>query len=380
MKEDPKTSPTTPQEPALNPASEASNISPAPGDVTGTNLEGAAPNAADASNSKPTFVPADPLADGTVPTVLNSGAVHKSVPKGRASINSIYRRADILTTAFTFIGAVVAAGIIFGIYAYITRAKSTVTKPPTITSLDKADLSKLSGFFDGNSAGNASQVLTINSSTLFKNRVAVSSDLKIVGGLQVSNTTALADLTVDKVATLGVTNIRGQLVVAGPVNFQSPAQFGAGSTTNGNLAVTGNGSFGGSISAGTMNVRDLSVAGTFNLAGHLSISGQISSSGALSGAGTGAGSSVDGSDSSGTVTINTGTIPNFPNPFPGAQLVTVTFRTAFPRVPHIIITPIGQSTGSLEYFIIKTATGFTIGTASLPRSNTSYSFDFWVVQ
>jgi hypothetical protein len=375
--------PQTPAD-AAKPA-EGANISPAPAEISmaaakeGTGAEAKAPGKdgapAPASNMQP-----DPLSDGTVPTVLTPGAVHKSVPKGRASISSIYRRADILTTVFTFIGALVAAGLIFGGYAYFTRSKAPAVKAPKVTELDKADLAKLGSFFDGNTAGNTDQVLTISASTLFKNRVAVANDVKVTGGLQVTATTALSDLTVDKVTTLGVTNIRGQLVVAGPVSFQSPAQLGAGGSVNGNLAVTGNGSFGGSLSAGTLNIRDLSVTGTLNLAGHLSIAGSNPSASALSGAGPGASAQVDGNDSGGTVTINTGTIPNFTTPFPGAQLVTVNFRSAYPRVPRVVITPIGQSTGALEYFIIKTATGFTIGTANKPNSSTGYSFDYWVVQ
>jgi len=369
--EDPDIQSPAPNQPTPNPAPEASNISPAP-------TADAVDDAAEAP--KTPVVQADPLADGTVPTVLASGSSHKPVAKGRASITNIYRKADILTTVLTFIGALVAAGVIFGIYAYITRAKTSTVPAPKVTNLDKSELAKLSTFFDGNSAGSSSQVLTISSSSLFNSRVAMASDLKVIGGLQVSGGTALGDLTVDKTTTLGVTNIRGQLVVAGPVNFQSPAQFGAGGTVNGNLAVTGNGSFGGSISAGILNVRDISVSGTINLAGHLSISGQTPGASALSGAGAGAGASVDGNDTSGTVIINTGTIPGYPTPFPGAQLATVSFRSAYPRVPRIVITPIGQSTGELSFFIIKTATGFTVGTASLPRSNTSYAFDFWVVQ
>lgn len=373
MAEDPNIQSPASDQPTPNPAPEASNISPA-----------ATENAYDAAESaeapKTPVVQTDPLADGTVPTVLTSGSSHKSVAKGHASITNIYRKADILTTVLTFVGALVAAGIIFGIYSYITRTKTSTVPAPKVTNLDKSELAKLSTFFDGNSAGSSSQVLTISSSSLFNSRVAMASDLKVIGGLQVSGGTALGDLTVDKTTTLGVTNIRGQLVVAGPVNFQSPAQFGAGGTVNGNLAVTGNGSFGGSISAGILNVRDISVSGTINLAGHLSISGQTPGASALSGAGAGASASVDGNDTSGTVIINTGTIAGYPSHFPGAQLATVSFRNAYPRVPHIVITPIGQSTGMLSYFIIKTATGFTIGTGSLPDSNTSYAFDFWVVQ
>jgi len=219
MADEPK--PQTADQPTPNPAPESSAVSPGVTDAVETKPEGSSAAAADDA-PKPQVVPADPLADGTVPTVLATGTSHKSVSKGKASIANIYRKADILTTILTFVGALVAAGIIFGIYAYITRSKNTATPAPKVTSLDKNELAKLSTFFDGNSAGSSSQVLTISSSSFFKNRVAISSDLKVIGGVQVSGTTALGDLTVDKTTTLGVTNIRGQLVVAGPVNFQEP--------------------------------------------------------------------------------------------------------------------------------------------------------------
>lgn len=341
-------------------------------------MDAAKDGAAPAGGPKPApagNVSADPLNDGTVPTILSTGDGHKHVAKSKASITTIYRKADILTTVFTFVGAVVAAGAIFGVYAYLNRAKATPTAIPKVASLDKSSLDKLSSFFDGNSAGNSSQVLTVSSSSLFKNRVAVDSDLKVVGAIQASGTTALADLTVDKVTTLGVTNIRGALVAAGPVSFQSPAQFGGGATMNGNLAVSGNGTFGGSISAGVLNVRDISVSGTINLAGHLSISGQTGSASPGIGAGSGASATIDGNDSAGTVTVNSGS-----GSAAGNNLVTVTFRAAYARTPHVIITPIGSEAGKLDYFITKTATGFTIGSASIPKANTSFSFDFWVVQ
>ncbi|HVQ43387.1 MAG TPA: hypothetical protein VMT30_00250 [Candidatus Saccharimonadia bacterium] len=321
----------------------------------------------------------DPLSDGTIPTVLTPGDSHKKVPRGKASITSIYRRADIMTTLFTFVGALVAAAIVVGIYAYFTRAHSSTTPTPTkVATLDKSELEKLGAFFDGNSAGAGGEILTITSSTLFKNRVAVGSDLKVTGGLQVTATAALADLTVDKTSTLGITNIRGALTVTGPLTAQSPAILGAGATITGNLNATGNGTFGGSLSATSLNVHDISVAGTLNLAGHLSISGQNPSAAPITGVSTSA--SVDGNDAAGTVTV---TVAPHTGSTPSAQLVTVTFRSAYPRVPHIVITPIGPGSAQFQPFILKTATGFTIGAADFatPNNNpTSYSFDYWVVQ
>lgn len=283
------------------------------------------------------------------------------------------------TTLLTFLGAIIAAGAILGAYAYLTRNTSKPSSPAKVTTLDKAELDKLDAFFSGNSAGKASEVLTISSSSLFQNRVAMASDLKVVGGIQVSGPTALGDLTVDKTATLGVTNIRGQLTVAGPVNLQSPAILGAGATISGNLAVSGNGSFGGSLSAGVINARDVSVSGTLSLGGHLAITGQNPSVSPGSEAGSGASATVDGNDSSGTVTINTGTVGFQPQSV-GGLLATVTFRAAYPRVPRIIISPVGQNAGTLDYYVIKTANNFIIGTGSDAKSNTSYTFDYWVVQ
>lgn len=374
MADEPKPNPT--DQPAPNPAADASSVSPALTDAVEMKPEGASA-AKPPDDPKPQVMPADPLSDGTVPTVLATGTSHKSVTKGKASISSIYRRADILTTILTFVGALIAAGVLFGAYAFLTRSKTSVVPAPKVTSLDKADLAKLSTFFDGNSAGSSSQVLTISSSSLFNNRVAISSDLKVVGGVQVAGTTALGDLTVDKVSTLGVTNIRGQLLVAGPVNFQSPAQFGAGGSVNGNLAVTGNGSFGGSISAGTLNAATISVS-TINLSGHLSITGSAPS---VSGTGLGSSATIEGNDSSGTVSVTVGTCVTPQCAASGSQLVIVTFHNPYPRTPHIIISPIGPSSARLEAYVQPGSSSFTIGAATINNPNAnSFSFTYWVVQ
>jgi hypothetical protein len=359
------------------PEQAGSNISPAPADVAGPPPNENGTPAAPPPETIPTK-PADPLPDGTVPTVLAPGTAHKKVPKGKASLTNIYRRADILTTLITFGGTAVAAVVILGGYAYFTRAK-TPAPAPKITTLNQADLSKLNSFFNGNSAGNSAQVLTISSSSLFNNRVAIGSDLKVVGGVGVSGTTSLADLTVDKTSTLGVTAVRGSLSVAGPLSLQSPAVFSAGATDTGNLTVSGNGSFGGSLSAGTLNIRDLTVTGTLNLAGHISVAGATPTVSPGSESGAGATADIEGNDASGTVTINTGTIPSHIGN-QGGLLVTINFGAAYPRAPHIIISSDGQNGASVLPYVLKAATNFTIGAVNDAHSGTSYSFDYWVTQ
>ena len=332
-------------------------LSPAPTVVAGDN----------GGNNKPdpnSRVQAEPLSDGTVPTVLTPGQTHHSVAKGKASLNTIYRKADIMTTLFTFGGAVLAGAIIIGGYIYFTKSKAqTPTAAPKVTNLSQSDLSKLQTFFQGNSAGSPSEVLTISSSSLFKNRVAVGSDLKVTGGVSVDGTTSLGDLTVDKTSTLGVVNTRGQLTVNGPLTVQSPALFSAGATYKGNVSATGNGSFGGSLSAASLSVGTLSVT-QLNINGHFNLGGVApSASNGQIGA--------DSNDSAGSVTGITGSAPG--------DLVTVTFHSAYPVVPTIIITPVGaNSAKAMPYLTNLTASGFTIGAAGTATG--PFSFNYWVIQ
>ncbi len=355
---------------------DAAGSSPSP-DVTSPAADAEA-EAPPASGNVPQ---AEPLSDGTVPTVLDPGAgiPTTAVAKGRASLTAVYRRADIITTLVTFIVAIVAAGVVLGGYLYLTRpSKQAAVSAPKVTTLDQKDLEKLGTFF-GSTGGGSSQVLTISSSTLFTNRVAINNDLKVTGGVSVAGSTNLGDLTVDKTSTLGVTNVRAALNVAGPLTLQSPALLNGGASAKGDLSASGNGTFGGSLSAGIINTRDLAVTGNLNLSGHLIVNGSRPGISLGSEAGGGASTNIDGNDSAGTVSVNTGSV-SFGATTNGGLLINVIFHTAYGRVPRVLITPIGQSSGALPYYVQRTATGFTIGAASGIHSNTGYAFDYWVIQ
>jgi hypothetical protein len=372
--EEPKPAATKPAE-----QPSAASISPAPTDVAGDikNADKPADGAA-AAPAADAHVQATPLSDGTTPTVLTPGSVHRPVAKGKASLTNVYRRADVMTTLFTFAGAVVAGALIIGGYWFVTKQKAA--KPastPKVTTLDQSEIDKLGKFFDGNAVGDSAQVLTVTSSSFFKNRVAIGSDLKVVGGTEVTGTTGLSDLRVDKTATLAITNIRGQLTVAGPSTYTGPAIYNGGATYNGNLTTSGNGSFGGSVSAGSVSVRDLTVSSQLNINGHLNVGGSNPSASAVSGVSTGA--TVSGNDSAGTVSV---TVAPGSGAAGGAQLVTVNFRNGFPVVPIVNITPVGRASAIIMPFVNASANGFTISAAVLPATATSttYNFNYWVVQ
>jgi hypothetical protein len=179
----------------------------------------------------------------------------------------------------------------------------------------------------------------------------------------VDGTTTLSDLNVDKTSTLGVVNTRGQLTVAGPLTVQSPALFNAGASYKGNISATGNGSFGGSLSAGSLSVGSLSVS-QLNINGHLNIGGLTPSASG--------GAVVSGNDTAGSVTNISGSSPS-------ANLVTITFHNAYPVVPTVIITPVGSdSAKAVPYVVNPSASGFSIGGAGTISG--SFSFNFWVIQ
>ena len=347
--------------------------SPAPTDVT----EGAkgAPPPPD-PNSK---VQAEPLADGTVPTVLRPGETHRTIAKGKTGLGTIYRKADVMTTLITFVAAAVAGGLILGGYAYFTRSKAKApTATPKVTKLDTSDLNKLNAFFNGNTAGKPAEVLTINSSSLFLGRVAVSSDVKVTGGLDVEGTTNLGNLNATKTTTLGVTNVGGALTINGPLTVQNPAIFHAGASFGGNLTSTGSATFGGPLSAASVTVHDISVGGTLNLNGHLNIGGTSPTSSPDVAAGPGASASIQGSDSAGTVSVTTGTVPANGNL--GGSLVKVTFHDKYPSAPTIVITGDGRDSAALQPYVLKSDNSFIIGTTFDAISHHSYGFDYWVAQ
>lgn len=358
------------------PPAEPSPATPPPG-AAGE----AAPSPAPASGETPPAAGGpqpDPLSDGTVPTILQSGSgeTKGKRAKGVAAISGVYRRADVVTTLVTFGVALLAAGLVLGGYLFITRDKTKTAKvtAPKVTTLTPEELQKLGTFFGGAGAGSVSAVLTITPSTLFNGRLAVNNDLKITGGADVAGGTTLADLTVNKTATLSATTVRGGLSVAGPLNLQSPATLNGGLSSKGDVNATGNGSFGGSVSAGTVNTANLSVTGNLNVAGHLVITGATPSASAGGDVG-GTIANVDGTDSSGTVTVNVGTAPASGSGF----FVKVTFRRPYSRVPRVVVSPVGPDGAKLLPYVQRVTDNFSIGAAANLKPGT-YTFDYWVVQ
>jgi hypothetical protein len=87
---------------------------------------------------------------------------------------------------------------------------------------------------------------------------------------------------------------------------------------------------------------------------------------------------IAGDDTSGTITITTGTGCSV-----NGDLAAVTFANAFGTNPHISLTPGSSKALALGAYFDQstlTNTGFSIGTNTIPAASTTYIWDYWAAQ
>jgi hypothetical protein len=88
--------------------------------------------------------------------------------------------------------------------------------------------------------------------------------------------------------------------------------------------------------------------------------------------GNGGSTSLNGSDTAGTVNINTGN-----NTSPGC-FVQIKFNQPFTNQPHVIISPVGAVSAQTQYYTTRTTTSFSICTANAAPANQTLTYDYFV--
>lgn len=217
------------------------------------------------------------------------------------------------------------------------------------------------------------QTLNVQANSVFDGTMLVRSSLEVQGQLRVGEELTLNDLTVAGQGTIN------DLDVANDFNVQGAAQLNETTIQDGlsvadTLNVGGGGTFGGSISAQSIEAGNLSFSGDLSMSGRIITGGEQTSSTTTANIGGGGTASVDGNDTAGTVNINTGNSPS------SGILVNVNFGTSYNAIPRVNITPVGNSSGSIDWYIERTTSGFSIGSSSNPGSGASYSFDYFIVE
>jgi hypothetical protein len=184
-----------------------------------------------------------------------------------------------------------------------------------------------------------------------------------LGNLSVSGTATLANLGVT-----GDTNL-ANLNVSGP-------------TTLANLTVTGDANIGGNLTvAGSATIGTLTVTGNAHIAGDILVDGHIITAGGQPtsqpqvAAGGSATVAVDGTDTTGTITITTGASPTT------GDLAKILFSKTYAQAPHIILSPSNDKAAGLRFFKGTTsATDFMFDALDNPAPNTTYTFDYFIAQ
>lgn len=213
--------------------------------------------------------------------------------------------------------------------------------------------------------GDPKQVLNVQSNAVFAGRILVQGGTDIAGTLKVGGTTSLNSLTVSGTTTLQEAQI-GKLAASGDASVQG--QLTVQKTVN----VSGGGSFGGPVTAPQVTVNALTINGDLQFNRHIDAGGVTptrSNGTALGGGGT---ASNSGTDTAGTVAINTGSSP------PAGCFVTINFAQHFNATPHVVISPSSSDAGDLSYYVNRTASSFSI-CANNPASGKAYSFDYIVI-
>ncbi len=214
--------------------------------------------------------------------------------------------------------------------------------------------------------GDPKQILTVESNAIFAGKVLIRDSLEVAGEIKVGGPLTLPGISVSGASTfdqVSINNLQiaGNATIQGQLNVQN------------NLGVAGSLTVGGTISASSLNIQVLLINQDLQINGHIDAGGGTpgkSDGGALGAGGT---SSVSGTDTAGTVNINTGG-----GTAPGC-FVTINFVRNFGQTPHVVITPVGPAGGVLNYYINRNSSGFSICTANPAPVGQNFAFDYIVI-
>lgn len=215
--------------------------------------------------------------------------------------------------------------------------------------------------------GGSNQVLTVQSSSIFNGQVLMRNDLQVAGKLQVGGSLSLTGIVVSGNSVFDTVQVNKNFTVGGNVNVQGNTNL------QGSLSTNGAGTFGGALSAPQITTSSLQLNGNLDLNHHITAGGPIPTQSTGAATGSGGTTSVNGSDSSGTVTINSG------NGAYAGCYITVNFVSPFNSTPHVLLTPVGSSSSSLSYYVNRSTNSFSVCSSNSPAAGQTYVYDYFIV-
>jgi cytoskeletal protein CcmA (bactofilin family) len=215
--------------------------------------------------------------------------------------------------------------------------------------------------------GDPKETLTIASNSVFNGKALFRDSIDVAGTIRVGGALSLPGITVSGSSSFENVTVSNSLAIAGDANVSGNL------AVQKSLTVSGGASFGGAISASQLNIDRLTLNQDVLFNRHVKTGGGVPGVSTGSAVGAGGTGSISGSDVAGTVTINVGGSPSSGN------LATISFVNSYGSEPHVVITPVGSAAGSLNWYITRSANGFSINTNNAPAASNSFSFDYVVI-
>ena len=316
---------------------------------------------ADALEKTNDEISASASTDSLAPAAPDAGG---KPPKQPSKFKLFMRRFNVYLLLFILI-VVIAAAV--AVVSYLNSKKTPKAPQTANQSLNQDTLDKLSN--SDATVGDSGQTLTIQGNAIVSGQLLVQKDLNVAGTIKVGGPITLADLTVSNKTNLNTTQTN-TLQVAQGATFQGLATFQNG------INVAGPAGFTGNVSAGQITVTKLIMSGnaTLEVPNHISFTGASPGRQSIdfNALGNGGSASIDGSDTTGTVNMHTGSGPS------AGCYITLSFNRPFTKTPHVIISPVESAAGSMDYYVTRTTTTFTICSNNAPAAGQSFAFDYFI--
>ena len=283
-------------------------------------------------------------------------------PKKKSPVGKLKSKLNIYLIVLISIMLMAGTIIAIALIQSQSSSKNNKLKPQT---LDQSTLQQLAN--NDATVGSSQYILNVVSNAIFAGQVLVRQGLEVAGNLKVGGTAALNNVSVAGTGQFGQATITNNLSVGGNGAIQGSVTIAK------SLQVTNGGSFGGALTAPQITTSNLQLNGNLVLQHHISSSGSIPNRTGGTGLGNGGSVSINGTDTAGSITVNTGSSTAV------GCFITVTFSTPFDTIPHIQVTPVGTGAAGVGFYINRSTTNFSIcGTIPAPQGST-FGFDYFVI-
>jgi len=325
----------------------------------------------------------DPKIDEEKTTAPHSSS---EPPKARRTLRrSTYKPSHKAT--FIGVGVIVgvlvinAAIVMFVLNGQNSAQESALQSQVTLSTetLDKLGVSKTP-------IGDEGTELIVGLNAQFERSLTVAGDVNLGGQLKLNNKLVAADASLTKLdagdttlsqlnvngdGTLSTLNLRQDLNVVGTTRLQGTVTISQLLTVNNNVNILGNLAVGGTLTVRNFQASSLVSDTTLTIGGRIIIRGSVPSVSPGPGVGSNGTVSISGSDTAGTIGVNTGTGAG------SGILANVSFRSAYGTTPRVVVSIVGSGAGSI--YTSRTTSGFSVGVNGALAPG-GYAIDYIVVQ